>query len=376
MQKYRTTLFLFFAIYITVISCNKKEESNQQPPEDPNWPTEDTRTVKSRLNFPWEILWGQDNHIWMTERNGKISKIDPLNGNTVFSYSITDVDAQGEGGLLGMVQHPDFKNNGQFFVVYNYTRNGNYTEKVVRFTFSNNAITNPVTIIDNIPAAGIHNGSRLVISNETSPKLYISTGDANQTVKAQDQNSLSGKILRLNLDGSVPSDNPKSGNPFWTFGHRNPQGLVMKNNILYSSEHGPNTEDEINIIEKGRNYGWPNVTGPCDYPDEISFCTPNNVKIPTWSTGNVTLATSGIDYYNADRIPQWKNSLLLVTLKDATLYQLQLSANGQTITGSKPYFKNSWGRLRDVCVSPAGRVYICTSNGGNNDSLIEIQKPD
>ena len=312
----------------------------------------------------------------MTERIGKISKIDPLNGNTVFSYSITDVVSQGEGGLLGMVHHPDFINNGQFFVVYNYNKNGIYTEKVVRFTYSNNAVSNPVTIIDNIPAAGIHNGSRLVISNESSPKLYISTGDANATANVQDRNSLSGKILRLNLDGSVPSDNPTPGNPLWTLGHRNPQGLIMVNNILYSSEHGPNTEDEINIIEKGRNYGWPNVTGPCDYPDEISFCTPNNVKIPTWSTGTVTLATCGLDYYNADRIPTWKNSLLLVTLKDATLYQLQLSANGQTITGSKQYFRNSWGRLRDVCVSPAGRVYICTSNGGNSDRLVEIQKVD
>ena len=117
----------------------------------------------------------------MTERIGKISKIDPLNGNTVFSYSITDVVSQGEGGLLGMVHHPDFINNGQFFVVYNYNKNGVYTEKVVRLTYSNNAVSNPVTIIDNIPAAGIHNGSRLVISNESSPKLYISTGDANET---------------------------------------------------------------------------------------------------------------------------------------------------------------------------------------------------
>lgn len=376
MQKFRSGLFLFFAIFIIALSCNKKEESDQLPPDDPNWPKDDTRIVKSGLNFPWEILWGKDNHIWMTERNGKISKIDPLNGNTVFSYSITDVDAQGEGGLLGMVHHPDFINNGQFFVVYNYDKNGVYTEKVVRLTYSNNAVSNPVTIIDNIPAAGIHNGSRLVISNESSPKLYISTGDANATANAQNRNSLSGKILRLNLDGSVPSDNPTPGNPLWTLGHRNPQGLVMVNNILYSSEHGPNTEDEINIIEKGRNYGWPNVTGPCDDPDEISFCTPNNVKIPTWSTGNVTLATSGLDYYNTDRIPTWKNSLLQVTLKDATLYQLQLSANGQTITGSKQYFRNSWGRLRDVCVSPAGRVYIITSNGGNSDRLVEVQKAD
>jgi glucose/arabinose dehydrogenase len=376
MQKYRTTLFSFIAIFIFIVSCNKKEESNTLSLPEPNWPTEDTRTVKSGLNFPWEILWGKDNHIWMTERSGKISKIDPLNGNTVFSYSITEVVSQGEGGLLGMVHHPDFINNGQFFVAYNYTKNGVYTQKVVRLTFSNNTISNPVTIIDNIPAAGIHNGSRLVITNESSPKLYISTGDANATANVQNRNSLSGKILRLNLDGSVPADNPTPGNPLWTLGHRNPQGLVLVNNILYSSEHGSNIEDEINIIEKGRNYGWPNVNGPCNFPDEISFCTPNNVKIPIWSTGIETIATCGLDYYNADRIPKWKNSLLLVTLKEATIYQLQLSANGQTITGTNQYFRSSWGRLRDVCVSPAGRVYICTSNGGNSDRLVEIQKPE
>ncbi|MGL6269333.1 MAG: PQQ-dependent sugar dehydrogenase, partial [Chitinophagaceae bacterium] len=168
MQKFRSPFFLFSALFIMAISCNKKEDSNQLPPDDPNWPKENTRTVKSGLNFPWEILWGKDNHIWMTERNGKISKIDPLNGNTVFSYIIADVVSQGEGGLLGMVHHPDFMNNGLIFVVYNYTRNGAYTQKVVKLTYSNNAITNPVTIIDNIPAAGIHNGSRMVISNESS----------------------------------------------------------------------------------------------------------------------------------------------------------------------------------------------------------------
>ena len=95
-----------------------------------------------------------------------------------------------------------------------------------------------------------------------------------------------------------------------------------------------------------------------------------------WSSGNVTIATCGLDYYNGDRITQWKNSLLLATLKDATLYQLKLSANGQSITSSKEYFRGNWGRLRDIAISPEGRVYLCTKNGGNNDRLIEIQKPE
>lgn len=369
-----TVLFIFFMQFL---ACKKEESENPVTPPDTNWPGDDTRVVKSGLNFPWEILWGKDNHIWMTERNGRISKIDPLNGNSVFTHTISDVVANGEGGLLGMIQHPDFLTNGQFYVVYNYNKNGQYTEKVVRLTFSNNAVSNPVTIVDNIPASSIHNGSRLVISNESTPKLYISTGDAAANpANAVDPSSKAGKILRVNLDGSIPSDNPVAGNPYWSLGHRNPQGLVMVNNILYSSEHGASIEDEINIIEKGRNYGWPSVSGPCNTQDENNYCSANNVKIPLWSSGNVTIATCGLDYYNGDRITQWKNSLLLATLKDATLYQLKLSANGQSITSIKEYFRGNWGRLRDIAISPEGRVYLCTSNGGNNDRLIEIQKPE
>jgi glucose/arabinose dehydrogenase len=134
-----------------------------------------------------------------------------------------------------------------------------------------------------------------------------------------------------------------------------------------------NIEDEVNIIEKNRNYGWPNVEGPCD-GSESSFCASNNIKEPIWSSGGVTFATSGMDYYNNDRIQKWKNSLLLATLKDATLYQLKLSTDGHSVESATQYFRGNWGRLRDVCVSPAGRVYLCTSNGNNDDKLIEIQK--
>ena len=183
---------------------------------------------------------------------------------------------------------------------------------------------------------------------------------------------LNGKILRLNLDGTIPADNPVSGNPYWSFGHRNPQGLVYANNILYSSEHGPSNDDEINIIEKGRNYGWPDVQGFCNTSGEQSFCAANNVKEPieAWTP---TIATSGLDYYNKDLIPQWKNSLLLATLKDATLYQLKLDNTFTSVSSGNEYFRSKYGRLRDICISPEGKVYICTSNGGN-DKIVEISK--
>lgn len=269
-----------------------------------------------------------------------------------------------------MVLHPDFAATPHVFVAYNYN-SGGYKEKVVRFTFTGTSLINPVTVIENISASSIHNGCRLLITPDL--KLFITTGDASNQALPQNTAMVNGKILRLNLDGTIPSDNPVAGNPYWSFGHRNPQGLVFANNILYSSEHGPSSDDEINIIEKGRNYGWPNVPGFCDAGTEQTFCTANNVKEPlkAWTP---TIAVCGLDFYNNDLIPQWKNSLLMVALKESRLYQLKLDAAHTSIASTTEFFAGTYGRMRDVCISPGGKVYICTSNGSNADKIIEVRK--
>ena len=353
---------------VFIVCCNKKKSNGDAATG------ENTRVVKQNLQHVWEILWGPDDHIWFTERDGKISKMDPTTGTIVFSSTINEVLSSGEGGLLGMALHPDFLNNGYLYLVYNYNGANGYRQKLVRYTFTNNSITNPITIIENIPAASIHNGSRIRVVNESGGvKIYFTTGDASNASSAQDVNSRSGKVLRLNADGTIPPDNPIAGNPIWSYGHRNPQGLVFANNKLYASEHGPIIEDEVNIIEKGRNYGWPTVNGPCE-GSEINFCTSNNIKEPVWSSGGNTIAVCGIDYYNNDKIPGWKNSILMTTLKDASLRQLKLSFDGNSVVSSSIFFKDDYGRLRDICISPSGNVYLCTSNGGNNDKIIEITK--
>jgi len=331
------------------------------------------KTLREDLQYPWEILWGKDDHIWMTERGGRISKIDPNTGETVFTTTLTNVVTNNEGGMLGMVQHPDFLKNGLFYVVYDYRdENRNYREKMVQMKYEDNKVRVLSTLIDNIPAASIHNGSRLWITSDPSPKIFMTTGEASVQPNSQNINSLSGKMLRFNLDGSIPADNPFPGSPVWSYGHRNAQGLVVANGIMYVSEHGPNIEDEVNIIEKKRNYGWPNVMGPCDEPGEKAFCAANNVKEPIWSSGGSTIAVCGMDYYNNSRIPAWQNCLLMVCLKDASLRALHLSADGRSITSQQTFFKGKFGRLRDICISPAGKVYICTSNGGNSDVLVEV----
>ena len=363
-------LLLLLALLVSASLLCKKENDDNDNVEPPGSVELRDSVIASNLNYPWEILWGPDNHIWMTERGGRISRLNPATGALTPLLTINEVEANGEGGLLGMALHPNFSATPYVFVVYNYDGGSGYREKVVRYTYNGSTLTSPFVIIDDIAAAGIHNGSRIVISSDL--RLFISTGDAANTALPQAASSPNGKILRLNLDGTIPGDNPVAGNPYWSWGHRNPQGLVFANNKLYSSEHGPNNDDEINIIEKGRNYGWVNVHGFCDQSNEQSFCQSNDVAEPieAWTP---TIATAGLDYYNHDLIPQWKNSLLLATLKNSRLYQLKLDNTFSDVTGINEYYTNQYGRMRDICISPDGKVYICTSNGGN-DRVIEISK--
>jgi aldose sugar dehydrogenase len=351
--------------------CKKKSTPNPTPTPPLGPVTIKDSVIVLGLNYPWEILWGPDNFIWMTERGGKISRVNVSTGSVTLLHTISEVVSNGEGGLLGMLLHPNFSASPHVFVAYNYNNAGNYREKIVRFTYNGTALVSPVTIFDNILAASIHNGCRMIITPDL--KLFITTGDAANQSLPQNTSSVNGKVLRLNLDGTIPADNPVAGNPYWSFGHRNAQGLVFANNIIYSSEHGPSTDDELNIIEKGRNYGWPNVPGFCDAGAEQTFCAANNVKEPikAWTP---TAAVSGLDYYNNDLIPQWKNSLLMVALKNARLYQMKLDGSFTAISETNEYFTSVYGRMRDLCISPAGKVYICTSNGGNNDRIIEIRK--
>jgi glucose/arabinose dehydrogenase len=339
----------------------------------------DTQSVVTGLDTPWEILWGPDNHIWLTERFGRVSRLNPETGNLKKLVTIEEVYQESESGLLGMALHPDFNKNPYVYLIYNYLENSDIQEKLVRYTFEDNELTSPKVLIEGIEGNSNHNGSRIVI--DSLNRLYFSTGDAGNTANSQDTNSLNGKILRMNLDGSIPEDNPFNNSLIWTYGHRNPQGLIIApNGIMYSSEHGPASDDEMNIIEKGRNYGWPDVMGYCDESSEMDFCQKNNVKEPiaAWTP---TLAVAGIEHYHHDSIPEWNNSILMTTLKESELVQLKLSENGKKISEEKRWFDNWFGRLRDVAISPGGKVYLAVSNRdgrGNpqtfDDRIIEFSK--
>ncbi len=355
-----------FFIVLLFTTCKKNDTTLN---EDGSLPAIvlKTNVLASGLNLPWEIAYGPDNHLWFTEKSGKISRLNLQNGDITPVLTISEVRVNGEGGLLGMVLHPDFTVYPYVYLVYNY--GSTYKAKVVRYSFTGGVLSSPLILLDEIPASSIHNGSRLLISGN---KLFITTGDAADTTKPQNLNSLSGKVLRINLDGSIPADNPNPASPIWTSGHRNAQGLTQVGNKIFSSEHGPDTDDEINLIEKGKNYGWPNIKGYCNEPNEQGFCAINKIAEPlmNWTP---TIAPSGLIYYNSNYIPQLKNSLLLAVLKGSKLIQLKLDDSQSKILSTKDLFVNDFGRLRAVCQSPEGKIYICTSNG-NNDKIIEISK--
>ncbi len=380
MKKYSILILASFVLF----GCQKNDiEKNEAGLDMPGKSKPDapgnlhTRILNSSLNFPWEIVWGPDDFIWFTEREGNVKRMDPETGEVTLVATITEVASTTNfNGLLGMALHPQFDSNPFVYLVYNYfdTEN-NYLEKIVRYTYDGTILHSPLTLVDGIigKIGGdfIHNGSRLVIGPDM--KLYATTGDANLRFDLpQDPASLNGKVLRINLDGSIPVDNPY-GNAVWTIGHRNAQGLVFGSGKLYSSEHGETTDDEINIITKGGNYGWPFVEGFCNTASEQMFCLNNQVTEPIfiWTP---TTAPSGMEYYDKSQIPQWKRSLLVTFLKDRRLRQMKLDGTGTVIESVNEFFVNEFGRLRDVAISPDGKVYLCTDNGGNADMIIEVMK--
>lgn len=338
------------------------------------------RTVIDGIDIPWEIIWGPDGHIWTTERYGRVSRIDPATGTqTVILNLSSGVYDQSESGLLGMALHPDFANHPEVFLVYTYLQSSNILERLVRYEYDGTNLVNPDTLLEGIQGNTTHIGSRLLMLPDQT--LLMTTGDAQDWDLPQDVNSLSGKVLRMNLDGTAPADNPIPGSLVWTWGHRNPQGMLLApNGKIYCSEHGPTTDDELHILMSGRNYGWPTVTGYCDSPPETQFCTDSNVVEPltVWTP---TIAPSDLAWYPYPNIPEWENKLLMTVLKDKELIAFGLDATGDAIESSQTYFQNQFNRLRDICIAPDGRVFLATNGASwsNNNpfthEIIELKPP-
>jgi glucose/arabinose dehydrogenase len=318
----------------------------------PTTSAQQVKTVASGLDTPWDLEWGPDGAMWVTERGGRISRVDVATGTVtlVGEIKVTEVS---ESGLMGMAFHPDFASQPYVYLAHSYRSLLGIRNRLIRMRYAGGQLTASETLLDDIPGAGNHNGSRLAIGPDRM--LYMTTGDAGDAGQAQNQKSLAGKILRLTLDGK-----PAPGNPFgttiWSYGHRNPQGLAFQpgTNALYSAEHGPNEADEVNLIERGRNYGWPEVRGACDGQSERVFCAANNVMEPVVEF-TPTLGIAGAAFED-------QGHLLVTALAGRVLLRITLTPDGRRAASVERLHGGQFGRIRDVLVGPDGAIYIATSN--------------
>lgn len=332
----------------------------------------DVTVIADGLTVPWAIDFAVDGRIFFTERGGAVRVIQ---NDTLLSEPALQLDTGfAEGGLLGLALDPDFETNHYLYLYYTYTDFIFTYNKVVRFVETDDKLVSELTLIEQIPGGPFHDGGRIKFGDDG--KLYITTGDAGNPGLAQDLDSLGGKILRINSDGSIPADNPFDHSPVYSYGHRNPQGLDWHpdGGRLVATEHGPSGErgfahDEINVIRSGQNFGWPDIIG-----DESK----QGMQNPILHSGDMTWAPSGASFYDSDAIPQWTDKFLVATLAGSHMMAIDLDLQREEVKRSDVYFLNEYGRLRDISVDSHGNVYILTSNqdgrgsSANGDVILRI----
>jgi aldose sugar dehydrogenase len=347
-------LILFFLAYLFLTSEAQAQRITYR-----------TRDIAGGFNVPWEMRFAPDGWLFFTERPGRISKLNIQTGERKILADVKDCVLWHEAGMLGFDFHPQFPDTPYIYLAFVYqAQQGVRSFGIFRYTYTGDSLVNRVQIFGPALAHWSHNGSRVVVHEG---KLFFSLGEVWQFEIAQDKAIANGKINRINLDGSIPDDNPFPGLPAWSVGHRNPQGLdFAPDGTLYSSEHGDLTDDEINIIEKGRNYGWPLVQGYCDSASDHPNCEDLNIREPL-AAFTPTLAASDITYFDQQDYPEWRNSLLLASLRDEGLHQFSLSDDGKQIMSWERYWlsdstEEHYGRLRSICLSKDGRIFISTGN--------------
>lgn len=346
-------LLLPFLIMMALLGCSKEEKNDtvvKQTDTEEKQPYE-IEVVAEGLNVPWELVIAEDGRIFFTERPGQIREI--RNGK-VMEEPLLSLPApfisEGEGGLLGLALDPDFQTNHFMYTYHSYEDNGEIKNRVLRLVVDDNLARIEKVILDGIVGDTNHNGGRIKIGPDGM--LYITAGDRYEPDLAQDRTSMGGKIFRIHPDGSIPDDNPIKGSPVYSYGHRNPQGLAWHpvTGDLFSSEHGQSAHDEINLIEAGKNYGWPIIQG-----DEAK----EGMEMPIAHSATETWAPSGMTFVSKG---EWKNQLLIANLRGVQVLKVELDESGKQVKSIESLFKDQYGRIRNIIEAPDGTLYMMTNN--------------
>lgn len=339
-------------------------------------------TVATGLTVPWAFAWLPNGDMLFTERSGSVRIIEGGKLSPDEVYIVPDVVPSGEGGLMDIAVHPRFAENNFVYIAYVY-RGDEKNVAVVRFKYVDGKFTDQTYIVVRIPAATNHAGTRARFGPDG--KLYITTGDATDWENAQLMTSLSGKTLRLNDDGSVPDDNPfvnqKGARPeIWSLGHRNAQGLAWQpgSGLMFQTEHGPSQfegrgggADEVNIVEAGKNYGWPTIYGD---RTQAGMETPLLEYSPA-------CAPASAAFYDGDKFPEFKGNFFFGCLKSARIIRVVL--DGRNVVSQENLLEGNVGRVREIAEGPDGFIYFSTSNrdgrgnpAENDDRIMRLVPAD
>jgi len=341
------------------------ERSPTQPPAIPadtapekavsGWAVE---AVVGGLTVPWSVVFPAENRILIAERGGSIREVidgemaaDPL-------YVVPDVAGTDEDGLMGMALDPHYTDNRLLVACYAYLKGNQTFNRVIRLRDEGSALAKDGVILEEIPSARYHAGCRTRFGPDG--RLYITTGDALTPEAAQDAESLAGKILRINPDGSIPADNPFPGSPVFSLGHRNPQGLDWHPDTgsLYATEHGPSGfdgppgGDEINLIKPGGNYGWPLVS----HDEALAGTQPPLVQFTPAE------APASARFYDSDVLPMFTGDFFFGALRGEGLVRVRIDPAHPAMVEQVEKIVDDVGRVRDVAVGPDGLIYFTTSN--------------
>jgi len=350
---------IIFAVLIWV------SPSNPPPIPEPitEYSNESVQILATNLEKPWAIDFADDK-IFVTEKAGLVRVIESgvLLDDPLATLRVANVFG---GGLLGIAVHPAFDNNHFIYVYYTYEKDGAFWNKILRITELNNKLDAAKTIFDNMPGSVHNNGG--IMKFGPDGKLYVGTGSISESSHGpQDIQSLEGKILRLNDDGTIPNDNPFSDSPIFSFGHMNPKGLGWDNEgNLFVTEMGPSKNDEINLVQPGGNYGWPEQE-----------CSGNEEFIDPIVCYDPTIEPGGIVFYYGDKI-KLDNPLVLASLRASQLFNLEIDDEVKSQTS----ILSGIGRIRDVVIGPDDYLYLITSNtdgkgfpDASDDKLLRIVK--